>query len=352
MSILFEAFQLGELKLANRIVMAPLTRQRAHGEGRVPNDLFAQYYGQRASAGLIITEATSVSPSGVGYADTPGIWSEEQINGWKKTVAAVHARGGKIVLQLWHVGRVSDPIFLNGEIPVAPSAIALNGNVSGVRPERPYVIPRALGTHEIPGVVAQFRTAAANALAAGFDGVQVHGGNGYLIDQFLQDSTNKRSDQYGGSIENRIRFALEVTDAVIEVWGAGRVGFHIAPRGDAADLGDSNPEQLFTVLARELGKRKIAFICSRESLGDDFIGAKINAAFCGAYIANEKFTKESAEQIIERGDAAAIAFGNLFISNPDLPERFALNQPLAEADASTFYGGTEVGYTDYPNYSA
>ena len=224
--------------------MAPLTRARAGAE-RLPNALMEEYYTQRASAGLIISEATSVTPKGVGYADTPGIWSAEQVEGWKLVTRSVHKAGGRILLQLWHVGRISDPIFLNGELPVAPSAIAAAGHVSLVRPLKPFVTPRALKLEEIPGVVAAYRKGAENAQLAGFDGVEIHGANGYLLDQFLQDKTNHRTDTYGGSIENRARLMLEVTDAVISVWGADRVGMHLAPRGDAHDMGDSNPLATF-----------------------------------------------------------------------------------------------------------
>jgi 2,4-dienoyl-CoA reductase-like NADH-dependent reductase (Old Yellow Enzyme family) len=349
MSVLFEPVQIGDLQLANRVIMAPLTRSRGTGaDNRVPNDLIATYYSQRANAGLIISEATAVTPMGVGYARTPGIWSDEQVQGWKKTTSAVHAKGGKIVLQLWHVGRISDPIFLDGQLPVAPSAIAPSGHVSLVRPEKAYVTPRALETSEIPGIVEAFRKGAENAKAAGFDGVEIHGANGYLIDQFLQDSTNHRTDEYGGSIENRARLALEITDAVISVWGAGRVGYHIAPRGDSHSIGDSDPVAVFTYLASELGKRKIAFICAREYAGEDFIGDKIKAAFGGAYIVNEKFTQESAEALIEKGDATAVAFGSNFISNPDLLARLQQKLPLAGVNWETVYGATAVGYTDYP----
>lgn len=349
MSVLFEPVKIGDLELANRMIMAPLTRSRGTGtDNRVPNDLMATYYSQRANAGLIITEATAVTPMGVGYARTPGIWSDEQVQGWKKTTSAVHAKGGKIVLQLWHVGRISDPMFLNGQLPVAPSAIAASGHVSLVRPEKSYVTPRALETSEIPGIVEAYRKGAENAKAAGFDGVEIHGANGYLIDQFLQDSTNHRTDQYGGSIENRARFALEVADAVISVWGASRVGFHIAPRGDSHTMGDSDPIALFTYLANELSKRNIAFICAREYQGDDSIGDKIKAAFNGAYIANEKFTQESAEALINKGGATAVAFGSKYISNPDLLARFQQGLPLADVRWDSVYGATAVGYTDYP----
>jgi 2,4-dienoyl-CoA reductase-like NADH-dependent reductase (Old Yellow Enzyme family) len=347
MPTLFDPLQIGDLTLKNRIIMAPLTRQRA-GDVRVPNALMAKYYAERASAGLIISEATSVTPQGVGYAATPGIWSQEQVEGWKLVTSAVHAAGGKIFLQLWHVGRISDPIFLNGETPVAPSAIAPKGHVSLVRPERPFVTPRALELAEIPGIVEAYRKGAENAKAAGFDGVQVHGANGYLLDQFLQDSTNQRTDAYGGSIENRARLMLEVTDACIDVWGANRVGMHLAPRGDAHTMGDSNAAATFGYVARELGKRKIAFIAAREALGDNRLGPQLKAAFGGPYIANEKFTKESAQKVLDAGEADAVAWGQLFIANPDLPRRFELDAPLNQPNPSTYYAEGETGYTDYP----
>ncbi|WP_297352177.1 alkene reductase [Paraburkholderia sp.] len=347
MPTLFDPLQIGDITLQNRIIMAPLTRQRA-GDVRVPNALMAKYYAERASAGLIISEATSVTPQGVGYADTPGIWSQEQVEGWKLVTSAVHAAGGKIFLQLWHVGRVSDPMFLNGELPVAPSAIAPQGHVSHVRPQRPFVTPRALDLAEIPAIVEAYRKGAENAKAAGFDGVQVHGANGYLLDQFLQDSTNQRTDEYGGPIENRARLMLEVVDACIEVWGANRVGMHLAPRGDAHTMGDSNAAATFGYVARELGKRKIAFIAAREALGDKRLGPQLKAAFGSPYIANEKFTKESAQTVLDAGEADAVAWGQLFIANPDLPRRFELNAPLNQPDPSTFYAEGEAGYTDYP----
>jgi 2,4-dienoyl-CoA reductase-like NADH-dependent reductase (Old Yellow Enzyme family) len=346
-SSLFKPLQLGTLTLPNRVIMAPLTRARA-GVERLPNDLMAHYYGQRATAGLMISEATSVTPMGIGYAHTPGIWSLEQVEGWKKIIKSVHDKSGRIFLQLWHVGRISDPMFLDGELPVAPSAIAPKGNISLVRPEKAYVTPRALETNEIPGIVAAFKKGAENAKLAGFDGVEIHGANGYLLDQFLQDGSNHRTDQYGGSIENRARFFLEVTDAVISVWGAERVGVHISPRGDSHDIGDSNPLKTFTYLATELGKRKMAFIFSREFQGTDSIGPEIKKAFGGVFIANEKFTKESAENIIDSGLADAVAFGIPFISNPDLPKRFSENLPLNETHFSTLYTQGETGYTDYP----
>ncbi|HLH51168.1 MAG TPA: alkene reductase [Roseiarcus sp.] len=348
MSLLFEPIAIGDLRLPNRILMAPLTRTRAVGEGRIPNALMRDYYVQRASAGLIFSEATSVTPLGVGYPRTPGIWSGEQVEGWRRIVDAVHKAGGRMLLQLWHVGRVSDPSYHNGALPVAPSAIALKGHVRLVRPERPYVAPRALETDEIPGIVEAFRKGAENAKAAGFDGVEIHGANGYLLDQFLQDSTNKRDDKYGGPIENRARLMLDVTDAVVSVWGPGRVGMHLAPRADSHDMGDSDLAATFGYVARELGKRRIAFICARESLKAPRLGPSLKKTFGGVYIANENFDRESAEQVLAAGEADAIAFGKLFIANPDLPRRFALNAPLNEWNTATFYAEGPEGYTDYP----
>ncbi|HJV72873.1 MAG TPA: alkene reductase [Noviherbaspirillum sp.] len=352
MANLFDPIRIGDLDLPNRVFMAPLTRARAVGGARVPNTLMTEYYVQRASAGLILSEATAVTPQGVGYADTPGIWSDEQVAGWRKITDAVHAAGGHIFLQLWHVGRISDPIFLDGQLPVAPSAIAAQGYVSLVRPKREYVTPRALELDEIPGIVAAYRKGAENAQAAGFDGVEVHGANGYLLDQFLQDSTNKRTDAYGGSIENRARLMLEVTDACISVWGASRVGMHLAPRGDSHSMGDSNPAATFGYVARELGKRGIAFICAREALGPDRLGPQLKQAFGGVYIANEQMTKATAEQLLAAGEADAVAFGKLFIANPDLPRRLQLDAPLNTPNQDRFYHPTSEGYTDYPVLAA
>ncbi len=349
MSTLFDPIIVGDLELPNRIIMAPLTRARAIGGGRVPNALMAQYYVQRASAGLILSEATSVSPQGVGYADTPGIWSDEQVAGWKLVTDAVHQAGGRIFLQLWHVGRISDPELLNGDAPVAPSAIAAKGHVSILRPLRDYPVPRALDLEEIPGIVAAYRQGAQNAKLAGFDGVEVHGANGYLLDQFLQDGTNTRTDMYGGSVENRARLMLEVTDACIDVWGAGRVGMHLAPRRDAHDMSDSDPRATFGYVARELKKRGIAFICAREGVRDDSLGPFLKEEFGGVYIANESLTKDSAEQLVKSGKADAVAFGKWFIANPDLPLRLKTDAPLNDVRADRFYHHTSEGYTDYPS---
>ncbi len=348
MNRLLAPLLIGDLHLPNRIVMAPLTRSRATGGGRVPNALMARYYAQRASHGLILSEATAVTPQGVGYADTPGLWSAEQVAGWRGVTEAVHAAGGRIVAQLWHVGRISDPVFLGGERPVAPSEVTPAGHVSLVRPQRPYVTPRALRTDEVAGVVAAYRAGAENARLAGFDGVEIHAANGYLIDQFLQDRTNQRTDAYGGSIENRARLLLEIVDAAIEVWGAGRVGVHLAPRGDAHDMGDSDPRALFTRVARELGRRKVAFLCLREHQGEGRLLPAIREAFGGVVIANEGLDPASGEALLARGEADAVAYGKLAIANPDLVERIRRGAPLNAPDASTFYGQGEAGYTDYP----
>jgi 2,4-dienoyl-CoA reductase-like NADH-dependent reductase (Old Yellow Enzyme family) len=348
MSSLFDPITMGDLHLPNRIVMAPLTRNRSSGPSRVPNALMREYYAQRASAGAIISEATSVTPMGVGYPHTPGVWSQEQVKGWRCITEGVHKADGRILMQLWHVGRISDPSYHNGALPVAPSAIAPKGRLSLLRPERPYVVPRALETEEVLGVVEAFREGARNAKSAGFDGVEIHGANGYLLDQFLQDRSNKRTDRYGGPIENRARLMLEVTDAVVSVWGPGRVGMHLAPRTDAHDMGDRDRLATFGYVARELGKRKIAFICARESLEEPRLGPLLKRAFGGVYVGNEGFTPESAAETLAAGKADAIAFGKLFIANPDLPRRIALNAPLNPWNSATFCSQGEEGYVDYP----
>ena len=344
---LFSPLRVGDLVLPNRIIMAPLTRCRA-AEGRVPAPLATEYYAQRASAGLILTEATSVTPKGVGYPDTPGIWSEAQVEGWRRVTDAVHAAGGRIFLQLWHVGRVSDPIYLDGDLPVAPSAIAPEGHVSQIRPHKAYVTPRALELSEIPGIIEAYRKGAENAQLAGFDGVEIHGANGYLLDQFLQDSTNRRTDEYGGSIENRARLHLEVTDAVISVWGADRVGMHVSPRGDAHSMGDSDPAATFGYLARELQRRRIAFLFVRESLEEPRVAPRLREVFDGPLIMNEDLTLEAAKQLVATGQADAVSWGKLFIANPDLPRRVLEGAPLNEPDLSTFYSKGPRGYVDYP----
>ena len=352
MPSLLDPIRVGDLDLPNRVFMAPLTRSRA-SEGRVPNSLMREYYAQRAGAGLILSEATSVTPMGVGYPDTPGIWSEAQVEGWKPITQAVHDAGGRVFLQLWHVGRISDPMYLNGELPVAPSAVAYDGMVSRIQPPHPYVVPRALETDEIPGVVAAYRQGAENAKAAGFDGVEVHGANGYLLQQFLHLASNRRTDDYGGSLENRARLMLEVTDACVDVWGPQRVGMHLAPRGAGPE---EDPHETFGYVARELRRREIAFVCAREapneeSDGDGWVSHTVRREFGGVFVANEKFDRASGEDALARGDADAVAYGRLYIANPDLERRFAEGAPLNEPDVPTFYSPGPKGYVDYPALS-
>jgi 2,4-dienoyl-CoA reductase-like NADH-dependent reductase (Old Yellow Enzyme family) len=349
MPTLFDPVKIGALNLPNRIVMAPLTRMRAFDE-RSPGALNAEYYAQRASAGLILSEATSISPQGVGYPNTPGLWSDKQVQGWSKVTAAVHASGGRMVSQLWHVGRISDPIFHDGKPPVAPSAIAPEGTVAALRPKRPYTVPRALETDEIPGIVEDFRVGAANALRAGFDGVEIHAANGYLFDQFMHDGSNKRTDRYGGSIENRARFLLEAVDALLTVWPADRVGVHLNLASSAHSMHDSDPRALFSYVAEQLNDRHLAFIFAREPLdrGDARIGLLVRRLFKGALIINDGLTREAAEQAIAKGEADAASFGRPYIANPDLVERFRRGAPLNAVNADTIYTADHTGYTDYP----
>lgn len=351
MASLFDQLELGPYRLKNRVIMAPLTRARS-GAARVPNAMMAQYYRQRAGAGLIISEATSVTPMGVGYADTPGIWSAEQVAGWKLVTDAVHQEGGLIFLQLWHVGRISDPEFLQGALPVAPSAIAAAGHVSLLRPERPFVTPRPLELSEIQAIIEAYRRGAQNALEAGFDGVELHGANGYLLDQFLEDGTNRRADLYGGPVENRARLMLEAVDAAISVWGADRVGLHLSPSGGAHDITDSDPAATFGYVAREAGRRKLAFLCAREAKKPGWHGPQLKAQFGGIYIANEGFTGESAAEILATGEVDAVAFGKAFIANPDLPQRLRQDAALNPPRFESFYQGGPAGYIDYPILSA
>jgi 2,4-dienoyl-CoA reductase-like NADH-dependent reductase (Old Yellow Enzyme family) len=348
---LLDPIQLGDLHLPNRVFMAPLTRLRGTHD-HIPTPIMATYYAQRATAGLILSEGTPVDPMGVGYANVPGLWSAEQTEAWKPITKAVHDAGGHIFSQIWHVGRISDPEFLNGQLPVAPSAIAASGTVSLLRPQRPFVTPRALEIPEIKAVVDAFRRGAQNAQLAGFDGVELHGANGYLLDQFLQDGSNHRTDEYGGPIENRARLMLECTDAAISVFGPGRVGMHLAPRGDSHGISDSNLTATFTYIARELGKRRIAFIAAREHPGSDSIGPCLKEVFGGVFVANEAIDQQTGQQLLNEGKADAVAFGKLFIANPDLPARFAKNAPLNRPNAATFYAPGPEGYTDYPALEA
>ncbi|WP_291354158.1 MULTISPECIES: alkene reductase [unclassified Acinetobacter] len=341
--------QFGELKLKNRVVMAPLTRSRATAD-RVPTAMMAEYYAQRASAGLIISEATVISEEANGYEKTPGLFTEAQVEGWKQVTDAVHAKDGLIVAQLWHVGRVSHPDLLNGETPVSASNVQQAGYVSLLRPKREYVVPRPLEISEIHAITEQYKQAAIKAKAAGFDGVELHAANGYLIDQFLQSKTNLREDEYGGSVENRARFLLEVVDALIEVWGAGRVGVHLAPRGDEHDMGDVNPQATFGYVLEQLGQRKIAFFFTREYLAEDSISLDMKARSNGVpYIANMRLSREDALELLNSGKAEAVSFGKAYIANPDLFERLVDDEPLNELKLENMIG-TDVaaGYIDYP----
>lgn len=348
MPTLYDPINIGALELSNRIVMAPLTRMRAVDE-RSPGAVTKEYYVQRASAGLIFTEATSVSPQGVGYPNTPGIWSEKQVAAWREVTDAVHQAGGKIVIQLWHVGRISDPVYLNGELPVAPSAIAPEGHVSVLRPLKSYEVPRALETEEIAGIVADFRRGAENARRAGFDGIEIHAANGYLFDQFLHDGSNKRTDQYGGTIANRARFLLETVDDLLSVWPANRFGVHLNLMSSSYSMHDANPKAMFGYVVGELNKRRLAFIFAREALEfPDRFGPQLRNSFSGAWIANEGLTKASAEDLISKGEADAAAFGGLYIANPDLVRRFKQNAALNPLNQETIYGEGGTGYTDYP----
>ncbi|MHA7627468.1 alkene reductase [Corallococcus sp. M7] len=356
---LLSPLRLGRLELKNRLVMAPMTRSRALVDGNVPNPLAVTYYAQRASAGLIVSEGTQVSPQGVGYIRTPGIHSPEQVAGWKKVTDAVHAAGGLIFAQLWHVGRVSHPDFHGGELPVAPSAIAVQQEVFTFQGKKPAVTPRALETHELPGIVEQFRQAARNAKEAGFDGAELHGSNGYLLDQFLRDGSNQRTDAYGGSIENRARLPLEAARAVAEVFGADRVGYRLFPQNfPYTGMHDSTPTETFTYIARELGKLGLGYLHVTELVTgpaapapEQRITPAIRKAFPGLIIANGGYDAQAGEAVIERGEADLVAYGVPFLANPDLPERFRRSAPLNTPDASTFFQGEEQGFTSYPALS-
>jgi N-ethylmaleimide reductase len=350
---LFTPFQLGPYELSNRLVMAPMTRSRA-GEGNTVTELTVEYYAQRASAGLIVTEGTQVSPQGVGYTHTPGIHTAEQAAAWRKVTDAVHAEGGRIFAQLWHVGRVSHPSFHGGALPVAPSAVGFEGQVLTYEGMQPYVTPRALETDEIGVVVAQFAAAAQRAYDAGFDGVELHGANGYLIDEFLRDGSNLRTDAYGGSVENRTRFLLEVTAAVADVWGGDRVGVRLSPRNPGNGMSDSDPVATFGYAAGALNRFGLAYLHSLEAVAGPMaqpgvrVTPTLRAAFRGPLIANGGYTAESGNAAIAGGEADLVAYGAAFLANPDLPNRFRQGAPLNPPDRATFYGGDARGYTDYP----
>lgn len=354
---LFSSYELGGIGLSNRMVMAPMTRCRAV-EGNIPNPLSIKYYAQRSQAGLIITEGSQVSPQGVGYIRTPGIYSPEQVTGWRKVTEAIHQSGSKIFLQLWHVGRVSHPDFLGGELPVAPSALPVEGEIHTPSGKKKIKLPHALELEEIPTIIQQFRRGAENGKAAGFDGIEIHGANGYLLDQFLRDGSNHRIDQYGGNLQNRARLPLEITESVIDVFGADRVGYRISPHFQRYSMFDSNPRKTFCYLCEELSRLKLGYIHMIEPIGEPMIVAPderlapvIRKTFKGTLILNGGYNAEKGNAAIQKGEADLISFGSLFLANPDLPERFKKNAPLNEPDIKTFYAGEERGYIDYPTLS-
>ena len=349
---LFTPISIGNVQLKNRIVMAPMTRNRA-AAGAVPQDMNVEYYRQRASAGLIITEAAQVSPEGVGYPGTPGIYNEEQVAGWRKITDAVHADGGKIFLQLWYCGRISHPDLLpDKQTPVAPSAIRPEGEAITFEGMKAFVEPRALQKDDIKTIVSQYKNAAQKSKDAGFDGVEIHAANGYLIDQFLRDGSNQRSDEYGGNVENRMRFLNEVIDAVFSVWDSKNVGIRLTPENSFNSMSDSEPQAHFDYFIRQLNDRDLAYI---HLLEGDMMGGESSAdyralrdAYTGVYMANNGYDKNRAESSIGNGDSDLVAFGVPFLANPDLVTRYQNDLPLNQADQATFYGGDETGYTDYP----
>lgn len=351
---LFEPVSLGALRLPNRLIMAPMTRGRAEADG-TPNALMAEYYRQRADAGLIVTEATPVSARAIGWVGAPGMYVDQHVAGWRKVTDAVHAAGGRILLQLWHMGRVSHPDFLGGELPIAPSAVAAKGDTHTPKGKRDYVTPRAMTVEEIAQTVRDYARAAGSAKAAGFDGVEIHGANGYLIDQFLRDGSNRRTDAYGGSAENRTRFLLEVAAAVAAAWSADRVGVRLSPTGIYNDMSDSNPLGTFSLAARKLNALKLAYLHVAEPLPGSMmhvpvppVAPGLRKEFTGAMILNGGYTAESATAAIRDRAADAIAFGVPFLANPDLVRRFRERAPLNRPDFATLYSPGAKGYTDYP----
>jgi len=352
---LLSPIQIGPNNLRNRMAMAPLTRCRA-GAGNVPTPLNAEYYAQRASAGLIVSEATPISPQGIGYPNTPCIFNNAQVAGWKRVTEAVHARGGHIFLQLWHVGRVSHSLFqLGGALPVSSSAVKIPGEVFTPDGMKPYETPRALELDEIPGIIENYRSAAQNAEDAGFDGVEIHSANGYLLDQFLRDGVNQRTDAYGGPVENRARLLMEVVETVCSVWNSDRVGLRLSPLQPANGMSDSNPEATFSYVVEQLNQFNLAYLHVAE-MGKDQPGAagpafdprKLRQIWKGTYMVNCGYTRDSGNAALAAGDADMVAFGVPFLANPDLVARFEQNAPLNEPDNATFYGGDAKGYTDYP----
>lgn len=352
---LFTPLQLGPYTMKNRMVMAPLTRNRVGREG-IPGDMNVLYYRQRAGAGLILTEATCISPQGVGYPSTPGIWNGAQVAGWSRVTEAVHDRGGRIFCQLWHVGRISHPSLQpGGELPVAPSAVRAAGEAHTYSGMQPFVTPRALDRSELAGIVESYRVAARNAMAAGFDGVEVHAANGYLLDQFLRDGTNRRDDDYGGEVDNRARLLLEVIEAVSGVWGSPRVGVRLSPLNPFNDMRDSHPEATFGRVVELLNSLDLGYLHITEwgrdvpdAAGPWFEPLSLRAIWNGVFMTNGGYDKARASAVLGTGRADLVAFGALYIANPDLDQRFALDAPLNVPDPATYYGGDERGYTDYP----
>jgi len=349
---LFSPIKMGDMELKNRIIMAPLTRNRA-GDGNVPQDINIVYYEQRSGAGLIITEGSQITERGIGYPGTPGIYSQDQITGWKRITDAVHAKGGHIFIQLWHTGRISHSSLLpNGELPVAPSAIRANGDAVTYQGNLPFETPRALETSELQGIVKDYEVAAINAMKAGFDGVEVHAANGYLLDQFLRDSTNHREDQYGGSVDNRMRLLREVVEIVVEVCGHNRVAVRLSPENPFNDIKDSQPQHTFTAVANMLSSYPLAYLHVLEGdmmTGDSLVNYnELRKSHSGRYMANNGYNADNGNSAIENGGVDMVAFGKMFLANPDLPERFAQGADLNAPDYTTFYGGGEEGYIDYP----
>jgi N-ethylmaleimide reductase len=354
MTTLFDSIKVGALTLPNRMVMAPLTRGRAESNG-TPTEIMVEYYRQRASAGLIISEATAISPLGVGWVNAPSIYKPEDITNWQAVTDAVHKAGGRIFLQLWHMGRVSHPDFLNGKQPVGPSAVAAQGESHTPQGKKAYVTPRELSVEEIRATVSDYATATKNAREAGFDGVEIHGANGYLIDEFLRDSANKRTDEYGGAIPNRTRFMLEVVEAVVSAWSSDRVGIRISPTNPYNDMSDSNPVELFTYAAEQLNKFQLAYLHVLEGLPGSMLAgpeprvtSHIRSKYNGILIVNGGYNQELGQRALENNEADLIAYGTLFLANPDLVERFCKGAELNTPDSHTFYTSGEKGYIDYP----
>jgi len=351
---LFSPLLLGNMTLANRIIMAPLTRNRA-GDGNVPQDMNVEYYRQRAGAGLIISEGSQISAGGIGYPGTPGIHSKAQVAGWKRVTDAVHDEGGRIFIQLWHTGRISHSSLQPGHrLPVAPSELKAAGQAVTLEGMQDFETPHALTLAELPDIVADYATAAHHAKAAGFDGVEIHAANGYLLDQFLRDSTNRREDSYGGDIANRMRLLLEIIETTLAIWGGHRVGVRVSPENSFNDIKDSQPQQTFNAIAQKLSDYPLAYLHVLE--GDMMTGERhvdyvaLRNCFTGYYMANNGYDLERGNKVIAQNHADMVAFGKLFIANPDLPVRFLKNLPLNTPDQATFYGGDEKGYTDYPKY--